>query len=302
MKIMNKIVATIATFSMIASLAITASASFSSVTLTPEANEIKAGESVTIDTTWDTLVGAKGLSIKVFYDNTVFSVDSSNNTAYNFGTTLKKSYLPNFIASDFVASRHNYMKNEEVDENFNITTMFPGLTPNDAGTYVAYVFADTSGETVIDEETESYATNNTLGTIFTAKADAEPGTYTFTVEMASSDATAGVITKTATATVKIAGDEPKTTLGNAVAGNDMYGQKTIAAGISFATGSESKATVTLMNGDAEVKSKEYSLPGSGVAGGTTNLVGIIRYNPEDVTAGNAFKLTVGEASTTAAIN
>lgn len=99
-----------------------------------------------------------------------------------------------------------------------------------------------------------------------------------------------------------AAEEPKTTLGNAVAGNDMYGQKTIAAGISFATGSESKATVTLMNGDAEVESKEYSLPGSGVAGGTTNLVGIIRYNPEDVTAGNAFKLTVGEVSTTAAIN
>lgn len=99
-------------------------------------------------------------------------------------------------------------------------------------------------------------------------------------------------------------DEPEvtTTLGNAVAGNDMYGQKTIAAGISFATGSESKATVTLMNGATEVESKEYSLPGSGVAGGTTNLVGIIRYNPEDVTAGNAFKLTVGEVSTTAAIN
>ena len=65
--------------------------------------------------------------------------------------------------------------------------------------------------------------------------------------------------------------EPSVELGTIEKGGDMYGQNTAVTSMSFANVAAPKVKISLGS-----ESKDYELP-SGVVGGTTRLIGIVRY-------------------------
>lgn len=287
MKLIKKSIAVLAIAAMAISSFTTAFASFSEITTDASATTIKAGDSVTLTGTFDTLVGAKGMEIEFAYDDTAFSIDTSNNTKYNFGTAKKPVYYPNYVLEDVLS---NYKDEMSI---FNAWGM---LSYNNYSNGVKFLSTDTDNGYVIadgDEADDMYPYKS-VGVIFTANSDIKAGTYDFVITAKVSDSTAGVITSKKTVKITVEGDTPTPSEKDAVAGKEIEdGFKTFStdAAIEFAVG----ATPTIEISKSNTTDTLTETLGSGVIGeGKTKIIPIVSYKigRNGVVAGDTFTIKV----------
>lgn len=180
---------------------VTVFAAFSTITTTQTATEVKAGETVTIEATFDTLVDAKGMELEFLYDTTAFTVDSDDDTEYNFGTKKNPKYWPNYISDG--------LKEQHIEE-CSFISKWPTFSYEIPEGKVKLLATDAESGYIItaEDEAEDMYPYRTVGVVFTAKDGIAPGNYTFTIIAKVSDSSSGVISSTKTVTVTVAGSGP----------------------------------------------------------------------------------------------
>lgn len=301
MKMTKKIVALVSAFAIAASFAVTASAelALSKATATASVDTVAAGESVTIYGGWDTLLGATGAQVSVYFDDTAFEVNEANNEAYNFAKKPKKSYLPMFIDEAYVAARWEYDMGEgEILDGFNVTGFFPITAAYNSTTKaVVYMFADTTGEMVVDPDYIEYDVTPNIGTIFTAKEDIKPGTYTFNIEVVCSEGNTGRVAKTASVDVTVEGGEEEVSL---VAGVESIttpgkhnGKASFSASAGIATTGLTK--ITVKNSTDADRVEEWEAPAT-YGEGITKVLPIVTYNKVTELIGSTFTVEFWNAT------
>ncbi len=201
MKLFKKSLILLVVVTMIIS-SVTAFADFSEITLAKSADTVAAGETITISADFGSLVNAKGMEIHFTYDEKSFSIDASDNEDYNFGTSKKPVYYPNYFEGSLLENMF-----DEMSIFKNLWTTFEC---NATGNTVSVTSTDTGGYIIEEgDDAEDMYPYNIIGINFIANDDIEAGTYTFTVIAKVSDANAGVITSTKDVTVTVEGDEPE---------------------------------------------------------------------------------------------
>ena len=295
MKLIKKSIAVLAIAAMAISSFTTAFASFSEITTDASATTIKAGDSVTLTATFDTLVGAKGMEIDFKYDDTAFSIDTSNNTKYNFGTAKKPVYYPNYVLEDVLS---NYKDEMSI---FNAWGM---LSYNKYSNGVKFVSASTdSGYVIADgDEADDMYPYKSVGVIFTANSDIKAGTYDFVIKAIVSDSTVGDIHSEKTVKITVEGDTPTPSEKAAVEGKEVNGSKMFSTDTAITVPSEGSLNVKITkDGEGSKEIDENISASENVLGaGTTKIIPIVSYQigRSNVAVGDVFTIVIKNGDTT----
>lgn len=278
MRLQNKAIVTIVALSMaLTSFVSVYAAPTATTTITNGTNTssdsitIAAGDTITVKTTFDSLVGYSGYQYEVYSDATAFSAVEGDNTEYNFGTAKKPVYLPNYMLEELISSRmeetHATLLIDDFKYSFN----------NGVGRIMG-----TSSEgyeiTAADEAADMYP-DNALGINFVANSDIKAGTYQFKIHVEFTNA-AGVATvlEDQIVNVVVEGSDPDPTPADPVgteiatgvyyAGNVDTTTKTLTDNTTF--------SISYNGGEPKVIAQTLAqiLGGEGIAG---NLTGKLHF-------------------------
>lgn len=276
MKIFKKTISLLAVASMMLSVVTTASAGFTGITLKEDKKTVVAGETFEVVATFDTLIGAKGLEIEFVYDDDAFSIDTTNNEDYNFGTNKKPVYYPNYVIEDMLSNFEGEMAIYNAWGSLSYNNYASG---DDAA--VKYLSTDTDSGYIIkdgDEDEDMYPYKS-AGVILTAADNIAAGTYDIVVKAIVSDSTVGDIVSTKTMTITVEGEEEEVSL---VAGVDSIttpgkhnGKASFSASAGIATTGLTK--ITVKNSTDADRVEEWEAPAT-YGDGISMVLPIVTYN------------------------
>lgn len=282
MKFSKKITALFAVASMIVSSAVTASAAFSTITVTGDVTA-EVGETITLEATYDTLVGAKALTLEFWFDADAFTVDTTDNVNYDFG---RKLYYPNYVSEGFLKNWFDYLAFQDSWSSFD-----PSYNAEKG--VIALACYDTKG-TIITDELEKSKPYKTVGVNLTTVKD---GTYTVTVKTIVSDNVAGDISSEKTIKVVVGdggqggeeGGEGEVTLVAGVEEITTEGRHQGKASFSASTGvaTTGLTKITVKNSTDNERVEEWEAPAT-YGDGSTKVLPIVTYNKNAGLGGSIF--------------